>query len=469
MSERLRVSVVIPVYNEEATIRELLRRVEAQPEVDEIVMVDDGSADRTRELLNALSAPPRRRVIFHERNQGKGAALRTGIQAAGGDVIIIQDADLEYDPRDYPRLLEPIRSGYADVVYGSRFSGSPIRVHLFWHMLGNKLLTLLSNMATNLTLTDMETCYKVFKAGIIKGVRLRSNRFGFEPEVTAKMAHLGVRIYEVPISYRGRGYEEGKKITWRDGLSALWVIFRNWLIRDEPTEETGLFTLKVMQRAIRYNRWLHDRFRRDLGTRVLEIGSGIGNMTRLLMGADRLTATDLEERYLQELRLQFETFAHMEIRRLDVVREEDVAPLAGRHDTVVCLNVLEHIERDADALANMRRLLEPGGRLVLLVPAREALFCAMDRNLGRFRRYEEAPLRALVEAAGFRIERCDRLNGAAAMGWWFNGKVLRRERLPRGQVKLFDRALQWSLGLDPVLTPLGQYLSLLVVARNPSR
>jgi glycosyltransferase involved in cell wall biosynthesis len=464
-ADRLRVSVVIPAYNEAATVREIVRRVEARPEVDEIILVDDASTDRTGEILEGLAAPPRRRVLRHPVNQGKGAALRTGFGAATGDVVIVQDADLEYDPADYPRLLAPIIDGSADVVFGSRFSGSPIRVQMFWHAVGNKLLTLLSNMATNLTLTDMECGYKVFKAEIIKGIPLRSNRFGFEPEVTAKVAQMGCRIYEVPVAYRGRGYEEGKKITWKDGVSALWVILRNALVRDEPDAEAGLYTLKVMQRAVRYNRWLHGRFRAALGRRVLEIGSGIGNMTRLLLEADRLTASEVSPTYLRELKLAFGDYAHVEVRSLDVTREEDVAGLAGRHDTVVCLNVLEHIENDRLALANLRRLLEPEGRLVLLVPARQALFCAIDRNVGHWRRYEEEALAGLVREAGFTIEWGERLNFPASLGWWFNGKVLRRQRLPRGQVKLFDRALQWMLELDPVLTGMG-YLSLLLVARR---
>lgn len=223
---RLRVSVVIPLYNERDTILEVLNRVRRQQDIHEIIIVDDGSTDGSRDVL-AREVEGQIDDVYVEylpRNSGKGAALRQGLSRVSGDVVIIQDADLEYDPRDYDRLLEPIRDGRADVVYGSRFKGDSGRVLFFWHSVGNQFLTLLSNMLTNLNFTDMETGYKVFRAEVIKGMPLKSNRFGFEPEFTAKIAKRGWRIYEVPISYSGRDYSEGKKITWRDGVAALFQV-----------------------------------------------------------------------------------------------------------------------------------------------------------------------------------------------------------------------------------------------------
>jgi glycosyltransferase involved in cell wall biosynthesis len=221
------LSVVIPCYNEVGTIEGILGAVTASAVDDkEIIVVDDCSVDGTREKLRTLSVPGLK-VIYHERNRGKGAALRTGFQEARGAIVIVQDADLEYDPREYPKLIAPIREGRADVVFGSRFAGGEShRVLYFWHYAANKMLTLLSNMFTNLNLTDMETCYKAFRREIIQRIDLREERFGFEPEVTAKLARMGCRIYEVGISYSGRTYAEGKKIGWKDGLRAVWCILR---------------------------------------------------------------------------------------------------------------------------------------------------------------------------------------------------------------------------------------------------
>ncbi len=220
-----KLTVVIPVFNEKDTVENVVETVLAQPGVFEVILVDDGSTDGTRDILARMDQP-RVRVILHEHNQGKGAALRTGFGHATGDIVIIQDADLEYDPREYPVLTEPITSGKADVVYGSRFLSGPHRVLFFWHSVGNKWLTLYSNMMTNLNLTDMETCYKVFRREVLEGIRLRCNRFGIEPEITAKVSRGQWRIYEVPISYHGREYKEGKKITWKDGIAALyWITY----------------------------------------------------------------------------------------------------------------------------------------------------------------------------------------------------------------------------------------------------
>ena len=221
----MRLSVVIPVYNEISTIGEILNRVRSVPQDKEIIVIDDGSTDGTREWLEKLTIQEVT-VLFHSENKGKGAALRTGFEQATGDILIIQDADLEYDPRDYDCLIGPIADGRADVVFGSRFLGGPHRVLFFWHYVGNKVLTVLSNMLTNLNLSDMETGFKAFRTSLLREIRIKSNRFGFEPEITAKFARLKCRMYEVPISYSGRGYEEGKKITWRDGLAALFHVIR---------------------------------------------------------------------------------------------------------------------------------------------------------------------------------------------------------------------------------------------------
>jgi glycosyltransferase involved in cell wall biosynthesis len=224
------LSIIIPAFNEVAFLPEVIRRVDETPYEKEIIIIDDGSTDGTREYLKGLSQD-KAKVILHEKNMGKGAALRSGISVAAGDIIIVQDADLEYDPKDYPTLLGPILDGKADVVYGSRFLGGPHRVLLFWHSVGNAFITLLSNMFTDLNLTDMETGYKAFSKKVLETITIESNRFGVEPEITAKVAKKGFRIYEVPISYYGRSYQDGKKITWKDGVKALFTIVKFNLFR----------------------------------------------------------------------------------------------------------------------------------------------------------------------------------------------------------------------------------------------
>jgi glycosyltransferase involved in cell wall biosynthesis len=222
----MKLSVIIPIYNEINTIEEIVRRVEAQNLADEIILIDDGSTDGTREVLNRLNGNEKIKVLFHEKNRGKGSAVRTGFDCAEGNILLIQDADLEYDPRDYPVLLRPIEEGVADVVYGSRFLGAPRRAAMFWHMVANKVLTLMTNILFNTILSDMETGYKVFNKEVIQGISLKAKRFDFEPEFTAKVLKRGYRIYEVPIRFIPRDYDEGKKIGMRDAFEAVWAIIK---------------------------------------------------------------------------------------------------------------------------------------------------------------------------------------------------------------------------------------------------
>src|SRR5262245_53412159 len=289
------LSVTVPCYNERATVAELLRRVKEVRIDKEIIVIDDRSTDGSKDVVAELAQQwPEIRHILQPMNMGKGAAVRRGIEVARGDIVLIQDADLEYDRSESPKLIQPIVDGHADVVYGSRFAGYPRRVMLYWHRLGNTFLTFLSNTLTNVDLTDMETCYKVFRREVIQSIKLRSNRFGFDPEVTAKVAKRGYRIYEVPVSYYGRDYWEGKKINWKDGFSAIWTILKFGLFDDATSEPATYKTIRRLDSLKRYNRWIWERVQPHVGQRVLEVGAGSGTMTRFLYGRELIVATDKE-------------------------------------------------------------------------------------------------------------------------------------------------------------------------------
>jgi SAM-dependent methyltransferase len=473
VQQSLTLSVIVPVYNERVTVGRLLDKVRAVPLRKEIVVVDDGSSDGTRELLREIEAawgddPQNRlRIVFHDKNAGKGAAIRTGIQHVGGDITLIQDADLEYDPDEYPQLIAPIVAGQAEVVFGSRFLSGPHRVVFFWHAMGNRLLTLLSNLFTDLNLTDMETCYKVFRTDVLKRIRLVSDRFGIEPELTAKVARLGCRIYEVPISYHGREYWEGKKIGWKDGVVAVWTILRFGLFDDQVDASAAQTTLKRLHRARRYNEWVFGRLSRHLGDRVLEVGSGRGAFTRFLRNRDRVVATESDPDNLEFLRSGFERFDNIAIREVDW-RDPNLGSLAGeRFDTILGMQVLEHLEDDSRALAAFAELLPEGGRLILKVPAMKSLFGETDRKLGRVRRYDRGELEGKLAAAGFVVEEATYVNVLGVLGWWISSVLLKRPTVGALQPRLAN----W---LSPLYTLEEKWrprfgLSLLVAATKRPR
>ena len=451
------LSVIIPVFNERLTIRTLIDRVRAVPIRKEIIVVDDASSDGTTDIVRAIAAegdgdPMNRiRALYHAENAGKGAAIRTAIGAVGGDIALIQDADLEYDPAEYPSLIEPILSGHADVVFGSRFLGGPHRVLFFRHSMGNKVLTFLSNLFTDLNLTDMETCYKVFRTDVLKRLCLVSNRFGIEPEITAKVARLGVRIYEMPVSYHGREYWEGKKINWKDGVAAIWTILRCALTDDRETPPASA-PGRRMRHAQRYNEWVWGRLAPYIGDRVLEVECGTGTFTRYLRNHALVVATEHDPHHLEAVRARFGLHQNIRVHAVDRDRPDLDGLRSERFDTVLCLNVLEHLEHDDDALATFASLLPPGARLVLKVPAMPQLYGELDRAVGHLRRYDRDELRAKLLRQGFAVEMVRYVNLPGLFGWYLNSRLLQRTAIPGMQTRLASLFLPW-LRLEQHLDP----------------
>ncbi len=465
------LSILVPVYNEEEYVATILDRVIAAPLpaglAREIIVVDDGSTDGSAAVVEnvAREHPGLIRLLRSERNRGKGAAVRRALGEARGEFSIIQDADLEYDPREYGRMLEPLLDDVADVVYGSRFTSSGRRrVLYFWHSVANHILTTLCNIAADLNLTDVETCYKAFRTSLLKTVPIRSDRFGIEPEITIKLAKRQARIYEVPISYEGRTYDDGKKIGARDAFQAVFVILRNWFSRDLYAD-SGAEILDEFAATPRFNRWMADTIAPYVGRRVLEIGAGMGNLSRqLARRRDRYIATDIDAEHLARLRTRLHHRPNLETAVCDLAQPEHFHAFAGSVDTVICLNVLEHIADDLTALANIREALAPGGRAIILVPNGPELFGRLDVVLGHHRRYSREALAGRIREAGFEVERIIDFNRISRPGWYLKSRVLKQSRIGRFSLQSFEH-LVWLWRRMDRFIPWGP-TSLIAIARS---
>jgi len=469
----MKLSVLMPVYNERTVVERSIAQVVSAPLPEqmerELIIVDDRSTDGTWDILTRLAETiPSIRLYRHEVNQGKGAAVRTAIQRASGDFCLIQDADLEYDASEYPRLLRPLLDGHADAVFGSRYlAGEQTCVLPFWHSMINKGLTLMCNMFCNLNLTDMETCYKVFRTDLLKSIPIRSDRFGFEPEISMKCAKRKLRVYEVPISYHGRTYEEGKKIGWKDGIKAVGVVLYFWAIDDLYVEPYGRGMLQSLTGTPQYLSWLTRILRPHLGDTVLEIGAGLGSLTGRLMGKRlQYVAAERDPLYLHALRNRFLRTPNVCVRPLDPAVPSQFEELRESFDTVLCVNVLECLEDPAATMAALYGTLKPGGSLLALVPQNPMLYCRIDRKLGHVRRFRARDLAAMIEKAGFHVESLYQLNKFGALAWLVYGGLLRHNRINKVTLKLFDKSVWFWRRVDPILPWRG--LSVIALARKPA-
>jgi len=465
------LSILIPVYNERTVVERSLSLVLGAPLPEnmerELVIVDDCSTDGTSDILDRLAASePRIRLFRQPVNQGKGAAVRTAIQKAQGDFCLVQDADLEYDPSEYMRLLRPLVDGNADAVFGSRYLVSDqTRLLPYWHTMINKSLTLLSNIFSNLNVSDMETCYKVFRTDILKSIPVRSDRFGFEPEITMKCSKRHLRVYEVPISYHGRTYEEGKKIGWKDGVKALGVILYFWVVDDLYEPHYGRGLLNNLTGTPQYISWVTRVLRPHLGDRVLEIGAGLGNLTGRLMARKlQYVAGEGDALYLHALRNRFLRTPNVTVCKLDPEEPVDYVPWAGQFDTTLCVNVLETVKDPAAVLTSLRTCLAPGGSVLVLVPQGKGLYGSLDEGMGQLRRFSREELGQMLGQTGFQIEQMYQLNKIGTLSWWLFGKVLGQKTISRPALKLFDKTVWFWRRVDGLLPWPG--LSLVAVAKK---
>lgn len=454
------LSILVPVYNEQYLVSASLERLKCLEQCDdlsriEVIVVDDGSIDNTPRALAtfgeelkgkaAANRTTKMSWIFlrHDTNRGKGEAVKTALGHATCDVTVIHDSDLEYEPKDLLRLIKVFIEHDADAVFGSRFAGSDVRrVLLYRHQIANKLITFACNLVSNLNLTDIETCYKAIRTTLFRSIPIESNDFRIEPELTIKLARRGARVFEVPISYFGRGYQEGKKIGLRDAFLALAAIVR-FAVSDRIyiADRYGSEILARLSRAHRFNAWMADAIREFCGERILEIGSGVGNLTVRLIPRSEYVASDINPLYLESLSALCANRPYLAARYCDLADFDSFQALkftGKEYDTVICLNVLEHVNDHRAALSNIRSVLSPGGKAIVLVPQGPKNFGTLDEVLGHKRRYTRDSLTQLASECGFTVRQLFEFNRFGSVPWFLNGKILRRRRFGFVQIKILN-------------------------------
>ena len=472
--DKTSLSVLVPAYNEEVLIAQSLKRLcilEECPHLEklQIIVVNDGSKDNTAEAVKGFieeQSSDRIEWLFIDRknNAGKGKAVQEALKMASGAISIIHDADLEYHPKDIYRMLPLFLNEGADAVFGSRFAASEFRRVLFFrHELGNKFITFICNLVSNLNLTDIETCYKAIKTELFKSIPIISNDFKIEPELTIKLAKRRAKIFEIPINYSGRTYEEGKKIVWQDGIKAIWAIIKFGLSDNIFKEDIyGSKILLTLSRAEKFNRWLSETVEPFVGQQVLEIGAGVGNLTSKFLPRKSYYATDINPYYINMVENFKANNPYLEVAYLDLNDVSNLTDANQKFDTIICLNVVEHLDDDEKALANIAGLLLENGKAIVLVPRGMWLFGSQDEILGHKRRYSEKMIKALASRVGLDLKSIIPFNRISTIPWYINGKILKKRRFSRFQIlvlelaipllKIIDKYLPWpSLSLIAIL------------------